>query len=142
MSLPGTLQGGRENRRIEEQLHKALLVFEGQANQLGFIDGLECDLLSRGDHKIADAAALQFRGALDDSERIGRNASFDARRAGCLPRHGRKSPASIVREFTSQKQTGFAQSSAANWRHSLPCDCATPRCVTKPLWVFTPSRMA
>ena len=37
---------------------------------------------------------------------------------------------------------GFAQSSAANWRHSLPCDCATPRCVTKPLWVFTPSRMA
>jgi hypothetical protein len=88
MSLPGALQGRRKNRRIQKQLHKALLVFEGQANDLGFVDCPVCDLLSGGNHKIADTAALEFRGAPDDAERIGRNAGFDTRGAAGLLGHG------------------------------------------------------
>jgi hypothetical protein len=78
MSLLGSLQGRRKSRRLEKQFHKALLVFEGQANHLGFVDCPMCDFLGSGNHKIADAAALQFRGTLDDQKRIGRNASFDS----------------------------------------------------------------
>jgi hypothetical protein len=88
MGLPGALQGRRKNRRIQKQLQKALLVFEGQTNDLGFVDGPVCDLLCGGDHKIADTAALQFRGAPDDPKRIGRNASFDTRSAAGLLGHG------------------------------------------------------
>ena len=88
MGLLGGLQGRRKNRRIQKQLHKALLIFDGKVNDLGFVDGPVCDLLSSGNHKIADTAALQFRGAPDDSKRIGRNASFDTRSAACLLRHG------------------------------------------------------
>src|ERR1017187_7565160 len=87
MSLLGSLQGRRKSRRLEKQFHKALLVFEGQANHLGFVDCPMRDLLGSGNHKIADAAALQFRGTLDDQKRIGRNASFDTSCAGfCLTR--------------------------------------------------------
>jgi hypothetical protein len=88
MSLSGALQGGRKNRRIQKQLHKALLVLEGQVNEMGFVDGPVRDLLSGGNYKIADTAALQFRGPPDDPKRIGRNASFDTRRAACLLGHG------------------------------------------------------
>ena len=79
MGLLGALQGRRKNRRIEKQFHKALLVLNGQANDLGFVNCPVCDLLSGGNHKIADTAALQFRGTLDGPERIGRNARFDTR---------------------------------------------------------------
>jgi hypothetical protein len=88
MSLLGALQGRRKNRRIQKQFHKTLLVLDGQANDLGFVDCPMCDLLGGGNQKIADTAALQLCGALDDQERIGRNASFDTRCAGCLPGHG------------------------------------------------------
>jgi len=88
MSLPGALQGGRKNRGIQKQFHKALLVLDGQANHVGFVDGPMCDLLSSGNHKIADTAALQFRGTLDDQERTGCDTRFDTRCAGCLLRHG------------------------------------------------------
>ena len=88
MSLPGALQGRRKNRRMEKQFHKTPLVLNGQANDLGFVNCPVCDLLSGGNYKIADTAALQFSGTLDDPERIGRNASFDARCAGCLRGHG------------------------------------------------------
>jgi hypothetical protein len=77
MSPLRSLQGRRNSRRIEKQSHKALLVFDGQANNLGFVDCPMCDLLGSGNHEIADAAALQFRGTLDDQKRVGRNASFD-----------------------------------------------------------------
>ena len=87
MGLPGGLQGRRKNRRIQKRLHKALLVFDGKVNDLGFVDCPVCDLLSSGNHKIADTAALQFRGTLDDPERVGRNASFDTCCAGCLLGH-------------------------------------------------------
>jgi hypothetical protein len=88
VSLLGALQGRRKNRRVQKQLNKALLVFDGQVNDLGFVDCPVCDLLSGGDHKIADTAALEFRGPPDDPKRIGRNASFDTRRAACLLGHG------------------------------------------------------
>jgi hypothetical protein len=88
MSLLRALQGRRKNRGIQKQLHEALLVFEGQVNDLGLVDCPVGDLLSGGNHKIADTAALQFRGTLDDPERIGRNASFDTRGAVGLLGHG------------------------------------------------------
>jgi hypothetical protein len=90
MSLLCTLQGRRKNRWIQEQFHKALLVLDRQANHVSFVDCPVCDLLSSGDHKIADTAALQFRGTLDDPERIGRDASFDTCCAGRLPGHAGK----------------------------------------------------
>src|ERR1039457_5340840 len=46
MSLPGALQGRRKSRRIQKQFHKTLLVLDGQANHLGFVDCPMCDLLS------------------------------------------------------------------------------------------------
>jgi len=88
MSLLGALQSRRKDRRIQKQLHKALLVFEGQVNDLGFVDCPVSDLLSGGNHKIADTAALQFRGTPDDAKCIGRNAGFDTRGAGGLLGHG------------------------------------------------------
>ena len=90
VSLLGALQGRRKNRRIQKQLHKALLVFDGQVNDLGLVDCPVCGFLSSGDHKIADTAALQFRGAPDDPKRIGRDASFDTRRSTGLLGHGCK----------------------------------------------------
>jgi hypothetical protein len=87
MSLLRALQGGRQSRRMQKQFHKTLLVLDGQANDLRFVDSSMGDFLSGGNHKIADTAALQFRGAPDYQERIGRNASFDTSRARCLPRH-------------------------------------------------------
>jgi hypothetical protein len=88
MSLLGALKGRRKNRRIQKQFHKTLLVLDGQANDLGFVDCPVCDLLSSGDQKITNTATLQFRGTLDDQEGIGRNASLDTRCAGCLLGHG------------------------------------------------------
>jgi hypothetical protein len=88
MSLLRALQGRRKSRRIQKQPHKALLVFDRQANDLGFVDCPVRNLLSGGNHKIADTAALQFRGAPDDPERIGRNAGLDTRGAACWLGHG------------------------------------------------------
>jgi len=79
------LQGSRGSGRIQKQLDEALLVLDRQADDLGFFDCPVRDLLSGGNHEIADAAALKFRGALDNPERRGRNTGFDPRRAlGCL----------------------------------------------------------
>src|ERR1035441_2671729 len=88
MSLLRTLQGRRQNRRLQKQLHEAFLVFDGQTNDLSLVDGSVCHLLSGGNHKIADTASLQFRGTPDDAERIGRDASFDTRGAVGLLGHG------------------------------------------------------
>ena len=77
-------QGRRKSRRAQKQFNEALLIFDRQADDLAFIDSPVRHLLSRGNYKIADAAALERRGALDDPERIGRNASFDPRGASCF----------------------------------------------------------
>src|ERR1035437_3378374 len=92
MSLLRALQGRRKSRRIQKQPHKALLVLDRQANDLGCVDCPVRDLLSGGNHKIADTPALQFRGAPDDPERIGSDASFDAGGADCLLGHGGNTP--------------------------------------------------
>src|ERR1017187_2608029 len=105
MSLPGALQGRRKSRRIQKQFHKALLVLDGQANHLGFVDCPMCDLLCSGNHKIADTAALQFGGTLDDEERSGCDASFDTRCSGRLLRHAENPPAMSVRDSPLQAQT-------------------------------------
>jgi len=42
------------------------------------------NLLSSGNHKIADTAALQFCGAPDDSKRIGRNGELRYAQSGLL----------------------------------------------------------
>jgi hypothetical protein len=55
-----------------------------------------CSLLRGGNHKIADTAALQFRGTLDHQERIRCNASFDTSCAGRLLGHGEKCSCMIL----------------------------------------------
>jgi len=82
------LQGRRQSRRVQKQVDETLLILDRQADDLGFIDCPVRHLLSRRDYKIADTAALKFRGALDDAERIGRNPSFDPRGASCFVEHG------------------------------------------------------
>src|ERR1017187_2779281 len=108
MRLLRSLQGRRKGRRLEKQFHKALLVFDGQANHLGFVDGPMCDLLGSGHHEIADAAALQFRGALDHQERIGCNASFDTSCAGCSLGHDGNTPKPHCTGFCLTRLTGCA----------------------------------
>lgn len=61
---------------MKQQFYKTPLVLGGQADDLRFIDGPVRGLLSGGDHEIADASALEFCGPLDDSQRLGRDASF------------------------------------------------------------------
>ena len=81
MSLFRALKGRRGNRRFQKQLHEALLVFDRQADDLRFVDCPMCHFLSGGNHEIAETAALELRGPPDNSERTGRNASFDPRGA-------------------------------------------------------------
>jgi hypothetical protein len=88
MSPLRALQGRRKNLRLQKQLRKAVLIFDRQTNDLDFIDRPMCDLLSSGNHEIADTAALELRCALDDPERIRRDASFDTRGPASLLGHG------------------------------------------------------
>ena len=53
------LQGRRKSRRVQKQLDEALLIFDRQADDLGFIDSPMRHLLSRGNYKVADTAALE-----------------------------------------------------------------------------------
>src|SRR5580704_15675798 len=103
MSSLGALQGRRKSWRVQKQLYEALLVLYRQTDDLGFIDCPVRNLPSRGNHEIADTAALEFRGALDDPERIGRYASFYPRGAVCVLGHGSSLLAiPIVRDSAGQ----------------------------------------
>src|SRR6266567_5555669 len=82
-------QGRRKGRRVQKQLDEALLIFDRQADDLGFIDRSVRHLLSRGNYKIADTAALERCGAPDGPKRIGRNASFDPRGASRFLGHAK-----------------------------------------------------
>jgi len=83
MSPLCALQGRRKSRRIQQQLHKLPLVFDRQANDLGFVDCPVCDLLS-----AATTKSLTLRPAIrrhaSPPERIGRDAGFDTGGADCL----------------------------------------------------------
>lgn len=46
---------------------------------------------------------------------------------------GRRQGAGDGLESEVAPDVAALHATAASWRHSLPCDCATPRCVTKPL---------
>jgi len=87
MSSLCALQGGRKSWWVQKQFDEALLVFDRQTDDLGFIDRPVRNLLSSGNHEIADTTALKFRGALDNPERTGRNAGFYARGAVRLLGH-------------------------------------------------------
>jgi len=88
MSLPRALKGRRKNRRFQKQLHKALLVHDRQPDEVSFIDGPASGLLSGSDDEIAETAALEFRGASDDPQRIRGNPGFDTRAAVGFLGHG------------------------------------------------------
>src|SRR5438270_6399967 len=82
------LQGRCQHWRVQKQFDKALLVFERQADDLGFLDGLLRGFLSGGHEEIADTAALERGGALNNPQRIGRNASFNAGGSAGSLEHG------------------------------------------------------
>src|ERR1035437_7629443 len=106
MRLLRTLQGGRKSRRVQEQLDEALLVFDGQADDVGLIDGPVRDLLSSGDYEIADTAALELCRALDDPERIGGNTSFDPRGAASFLGHRSRLSLTYCTGFCRTPQCG------------------------------------
>jgi hypothetical protein len=61
-----TLQGRRKRWRVQEQFDEALLVFHRQTDDLSILDGPLSNFLRSRNHEIADTAALELRGALDD----------------------------------------------------------------------------
>ena len=63
--------------RVKDGFGKCLLVLDGQADDLGFLYRAVRGFLRGGNHEIADAAPLDFGGALDDGERVGGNAGLD-----------------------------------------------------------------
>lgn len=82
MGLLRALHGRRKRGWAQHKIDEPLLVFDRQADDLGFIDRPMGNLLRGGNHEIADAASLDFRGALNDPERIGGDARFDPGGAG------------------------------------------------------------
>ena len=120
MRLLRALHGRRKSRRIQQEFDKEPLVFNGHANDLSFVDSPVGDLLSGGNYEIADAAALQFSGALDDTERI---AQFELRCALCGMLAGacRNTPRRIVRDFASQSELVSLYRPGAARDRSSPC---------------------
>src|ERR1035437_9561555 len=102
MSLLGALQGRRKNRRIQKQFHKTLLVLDGQANDLGFVDCPMCDLLGGGNQKTADTPPRHPGARFDDKSASGAmRASIRAVRDACRGMAATLLD-SIVRDSTSQ----------------------------------------
>jgi hypothetical protein len=60
-----------KRRPVKHRFGKGTLIFNRQADNLGLLDRAICGLLRRRCYKIAHAAALDLRRALDRGERIG-----------------------------------------------------------------------
>src|SRR5271163_1477379 len=73
--------------RIQDRFGKGALSGERQSNDARFLDGPIRRLPCRADDEFADAPALDFGGALDDLQYLGRDTLFDARGAGGLLWH-------------------------------------------------------
>ena len=71
MGFLGPLQGGRQWRRIDEELDEAALIFHGEADELCLLDRAVRGFLRGGDYEIAEAAALEFGGALTTANTSG-----------------------------------------------------------------------
>src|SRR2546426_11872330 len=89
MGLLRTLQGWRKSGRVKKQFDETRLVFDRQTDDLSLGDCPAGGLLGGGNDKIADTAALEFRGPLDGPQGVGGDASFlkvgAALYAGSLP---------------------------------------------------------
>src|SRR5271170_5770008 len=80
-------ESGRRLRRIQDRFGKGALSGERQSNDARLHDSPIRRLPCRADDEFADAPALDFGGALDDLQSIGRGSRFDTRGAGGLLRH-------------------------------------------------------
>ena len=69
--------GGRLGR-IDHRFGKRPLTFSGQANDGRFFDGFAGRLLRGAHDEFAYAPTLDLGGALDDSQRLGRDARLNA----------------------------------------------------------------
>jgi len=78
MSRNGLLQGRRQGRRIEDRLGNRALILDRKTDDADFLDGLMSGLLGGGNDEVADATALDFGRAFDDSQRFRRDAGLKA----------------------------------------------------------------
>jgi len=83
----GAFQPFRRRRRLQDRVGESLLTRNRKPDDFRFLDGAVGGFLSGAHDKVADAAPLNFSGALDEGEHIGRETRLDAGRAGGLLRH-------------------------------------------------------
>jgi hypothetical protein len=103
VTCKGLLEGWRRRRRAQQQRCELLLSLTRESNDFDFGDGPLGGLPSGRNYKIADRAALDFRGAADYGESLTCDAGFQAggSSSGSL-RHFAPDPLDIhnVRQFT------------------------------------------
>lgn len=82
MRSGGALQRGIRLRRVEKGGGERLLILDREPQNLYFLNGPLRGLVRCRDDEIAHATPLYLGGALDDGQRLGGKAGFDARRPG------------------------------------------------------------
>jgi hypothetical protein len=81
------LQCRRRLRRRAERCGERALIGKREAKHLRFGDGALCCLAGGGHHEVADAAAFDLGGALDDGERFRRQPRLKPGRTGAVAVH-------------------------------------------------------
>src|SRR5258706_11265866 len=87
MMLERALQGRHRRRWVENSLGEKALVFGRETEDLDLLDRPVRRLLRGGDHKVAEAASLNFRCALDDRETVRADTRLNPGRARLLLGH-------------------------------------------------------
>ena len=88
MGFAGTPQCRRRRGRIEQEVNKALLLVNRQADELSVFNCTLCSVVRRRDDKITDASPLQLGCAANDGECLGCDTCFKAGITGCVCWHG------------------------------------------------------
>jgi hypothetical protein len=80
VALEGTPETWRRIGRVQDSLDDLTLVFDGQAEDFGFLNGTTGRIAGSTDHKIRQAAPLDFGGAFEQCVNIGGQTRFQT---GC-----------------------------------------------------------